>query len=135
DLQRVLDTLVESSAQLCEASVMTRSIAHQPARLGKLAQRKDRRHPAASVTTTRRLSSNGPGPTKRINRLMGKPRKGRINVAAGGGLEHCGISMRSISASLIGRLGQALSGSRPPASPRRDHLQRLEGQCECERTV
>ena len=42
---------------------------------------------------------------------------------------------RSISASLIGRLGQALSGSRPPASPRRDHLQRLEGQCECERTV
>src|SRR5262249_17053666 len=80
---------VYAGLAICVAEV--RSVAHQAADLGSLAPGIDRRHPVVSrqrselyaTVVEQRAGTN----QQRINRLLAKPRKGRINVTAGGGLE------------------------------------------------
>src|SRR5215470_6270005 len=67
------------------------SVAHQAADLGNVAPEIDRRHPMVCrqrhdlyATVVHRRAGTY---QQRINRLLGKPRKNRINVTAGGGLE------------------------------------------------
>src|SRR5262249_45033938 len=69
----------------------TCSVAHQAAGFGKLTHGIDRRYPVVSRQRSELkaavVEERGGSYQERINRLLGKPRKGRINVTAGGGLD------------------------------------------------
>src|SRR5262249_54772769 len=69
----------------------TCSVAHQAAGFGKLTHKIDRRHPVVSRQRSElkaAVDEQRAGTyQQRINRLLGKPCKGRINITAGGGLD------------------------------------------------
>src|SRR6516165_10228820 len=80
---------VNAGLAICVAKV--RSVAHQAADLGSLAPGIDRRHPVVSRQRSELYATvvgqRAGSYQKRINRLLRKARKGRINVTAGGGLD------------------------------------------------